>query len=42
MGEGNQWLVWYPSRKRTKNQLIIGIQPELQMKSIPDESRPFF
>ncbi|MGZ5546852.1 MAG: cellulase family glycosylhydrolase [Nitrososphaeraceae archaeon] len=37
----NQLLVWYPSRKRTKNQLIIGIQPELHMKSIPDESRPF-
>lgn len=35
----NQLLVWYPSRNRTKNQIIIGIHPELHMKSIPDESR---
>jgi Cellulase (glycosyl hydrolase family 5) len=35
----NQLLVWYPSRNRTKNQIIIGVNPELHMKSIPDESR---
>ena len=35
----NQLLVWYPSRNRTKNQIIIGIQPELHTNSIPDESR---
>ena len=35
----DQLLIWYPSRKRTKNQLIIGIQPELHIKSIPDESK---
>jgi hypothetical protein len=35
----NQLLIWYPSRKMTKNQIIIGIHPELPMKSIPDESR---
>jgi len=35
----NQLLFWYPSRKRTKNQIIIGIQPELNMKFIPKESK---
>ena len=35
----NQLLVWYPSRERTKNQIVIGIQPELNMKFIPDKSR---
>ena len=35
----NQLLVWYPARNRTKNQIVIGIQPELNMKFIPDESK---
>ena len=35
----NQLLVWYPSRERTKNQIVIGIQPELNMKFIPKESK---
>jgi Cellulase (glycosyl hydrolase family 5) len=35
-----QLLIWHPSRERTKNQLIISIQPELNMKSMPVESKP--
>ncbi len=35
----NQLLVWYPSRQGTKNQIIISIQPELNMKFIPKESK---
>ena len=35
-----QLLIWHPSRERTKNQLIISIQPELNMKSLPVESKP--
>ena len=35
-----QLLIWHPSRERTKNQLIISIQPELNKKSMPVESKP--
>ena len=35
-----QLLIWHPSRERTKNQLIISIQPEVNMKSMPVESKP--
>jgi Cellulase (glycosyl hydrolase family 5) len=36
----NQLLIWYPSRERTKNQLIMSIRPELNIKSMPVESKP--
>jgi hypothetical protein len=33
----NQLLFWYPSKNKSGNQIIIGIQPDLQSKSLPDE-----
>ena len=35
-----QVLIWHPSKERTKNQLIISIKPEINMKSMPVESKP--
>ena len=35
-----QVLIWHPSKEREKNQLIISIKPEINMKSMPVESKP--
>jgi hypothetical protein len=35
----NQLLVWYPSKNKRDNQIVIGIHSDLQSMSFPDEAK---